>query len=141
MIQRRALAGWRPPGEWGQVRLDPAGSGLRTGQGDRTVVAGEQALAEQRRAAAGERGEVLAAALRRVVADELDPGPADRRVVLLRRPRIPGGPLNAVADQADRRSHAEPSHGEPGQVHVLAMAEAAGCRHHLGHQVVELTVA
>src|SRR5207248_3260655 len=45
--------------------------------------------------------------------------PADGRVVLLRRPRVAGGALDAVADQADPRRNAAAPYGQPRQVDVL----------------------
>lgn len=133
---RRALPGGVPPGEGGEVGLHPAVLRSRGGQRGGAVVVREQALVEQRGMAVGEGG-VVVAGLGRVVPDQLHPGTADGRVVLLRRTRVAGGPPDAVADQGDRRGYAAAAHGQPGQVDVLPVAEPFGGRHHFGHQRVK----
>jgi hypothetical protein len=126
------------------------------------VEAGQQALVQEQRVAGREGGEAGCAAGRvfrvarvfrvfrvflvarvagGVVGDQLDPGAADRLVVLLRRARIPGGAPDAVADQADRGGHAVPADRQPGQLNVLPVAEpAAGAGQDLGHQGIETAV-
>src|SRR5690242_2069318 len=72
-----------------------------------------------------------------VVADELDPGAADRGVVLLRCAVVTGDALDAVADNVSRRGGAVAADGEPGYVDVLAVPEVFGARHDLTHQLAE----
>src|ERR1700742_335385 len=75
------------PGERGQVRLGPGAPGPLAGQRRRPVEPGQQALVEQGRVLADEAVEVRTVRPRPrrrprprlggVVADQLDPGPAD----------------------------------------------------------------
>src|SRR5215475_12221741 len=129
------------PRERGKVGFDPAGPRPRAGQGGRAVEAGQQPLIEQSQVVAGEGGEVALAAFGHVVPDQFYPGPADGRVVLLRRSRVAGGALDPVADQADGLRNAAAPHGQPRQMDVFTVAEPRRARHHLGHQRVERSCA
>src|SRR4051794_5581751 len=89
------------PGERREVGGDPARPRLGTGQRRGPVEAGQQALVQQGRVALEEGGEVVRGPFADVVPDQLDPGPADARVVLLRCSGVPGGALDPGADQVD----------------------------------------
>ena len=151
--QRRPRAGWSAPrraGPW--VSTDAHGSSwsssakrsraarAATPSAASSSAAGEadqQAFVEQCPVVASERVELGFAAFGRVVPDQFDPGTADGRVVFLRRTRVSGGALDALADQADRGGHAVPPHRQPRQMDMLPVAEPAAAGHHLGHQRVE----
>jgi hypothetical protein len=77
---------------------------------------GKQPLAEQGRVPGEEGREVLDVPRAGVVGDDFDPGPAHGCVVFLRDPGIPGGLLDAAADEPDGVRHAVTADSQPGQV-------------------------
>jgi hypothetical protein len=87
-------------------------------------VPAQQSLVEKRGMPRGEAAEVSAIRVGLgVVGDDLHPGPRDRVVVLLRRPRVDGDLLDPVADLRDRLRPAVPPHSQEGQVDVLPVPE------------------
>jgi hypothetical protein len=87
-------------------------------------VPAEQALVEQRGVVPGEGLEVGAVRVGgHVVSDDLDPGPRDRVMVLLRSPLVSGEVPDPVADPGGGLRHAVAPHGQEGQVDVLPVAE------------------
>ena len=123
------------------VRLHPVRARILSCERGRPVVVGEHVRVEKRRMRSGELVERVARSLVDVKRDQLNPGARDRGVILLRRTGAGRDGPDTVCDQVGGSSDSHAAHGEPGEVHVLAVTERTGRCSRLREERVELAPA